>query len=213
MSKIRYLAVIIMIMIMLALAGCTKTWSVKFNQFTNLDAWAQQDWFPPSTINLYPDGLSLNGKILIGPYGFDGDFTFTCAFETSCGIGYTIPLIHLFFSDGGYAAPGQYLSINLNDVGDPSGESYSITATGAASLVVGGSIPFINRIGLNTIVLVKTGNHYEITLNGNPILDQFITTLGFDYFFPYLYAVTEDNLQIRFKSISYKYDGNRMSRP
>lgn len=213
MSRTRWLAVIFVLMLLLALAGCTKTWSVKFNQFTDLSGWLQQDWFPPSSLNLYPNGLSLDGKILSGPYGFDGDFTFTCAFETTCGIGFTIPYISLFFSDGGYASPSEYLSINLYDVGDITEESYSITSTGSTSLVTGGTIPHLNRIGLNTLVLVKTGNHYVITLNGNPILDQFIMTLGFDYFFPYLYSVTDDDLQIRFKSISYKYDGNRISRP
>jgi hypothetical protein len=63
MKRIKHALIIAALVLMLSLTGCTKTWLVVFTEYTNMDSWLKQDWFPPYTLTLHNSGMYLDGKI------------------------------------------------------------------------------------------------------------------------------------------------------
>ena len=159
MRRLKHVLIVAALILMLSLTGCTKTWLVVFTEYTNMDSWLKQDWFSPYTIALHNEGMYLDGKLLIGPYGFGGDFTSTLAFSLNCGAGNAIPMVEFILSDGSTAPVSNYIDLLFGSIGDSSSEYYVINKTGSVNLANGGEIPSINRTSLNLLSVSKRGSN------------------------------------------------------
>lgn len=213
MKRLKHVLIIATLILTLSLTGCTKTWLTLFTEYTNLDSWLKQDWFAPYTVSLYNDGMYLDGKILIGPYGFGGDFTSTFVFSLNCGAGNDISMVQFLLSDGNTAPVSNYINLYFGEVGDPSLEYYLITKTGPSTLASGDEIPSINRTGLNILSASKRGNNLKVTLNGTTLYNDDMGAFSLTHAFPYLNVDATNSSQIRINSVAFRYDGDRIPRP
>lgn len=213
MKRLKHMLTIAIIILTVSLAGCTKTWLTSFTASTNLDSWLKVDWVSPYTVTLYYDGLYLDGKVLIGPYGFGGDFTATYIFTLNCGAGNDIPMIEFALSDGSIPPLSNCIDLKFERVGDSSLESYEIKKSGIGIISSGGLIPSINRTIANILSVSKRGSNLEVTLNGTTLFDDDMGALSLTHVFPYLNVDARSTSQIRINSIEFIYKGSRISRP
>lgn len=207
----RQILAVVGIVLILSLSGCGKTWAVTFTTTTDLDTWAKQDWFTPYTLQLFADGMYLDGKICIGPYGFSGNFTETITFNLDTMVANTVPMIEFTLSDGLLAPVSDFVQAIFNHVGDIGIETYGFYETGA-TMNSGTEIPSLNRDGSNTFKLVKTGDNIKMYMNDTILCDYDLVGCTLTNFYPYLNVNAADSSQIRITGISFKYRGNMIPR-
>lgn len=213
MKRLKYILIVAALILTISLAGCTKTWLTLFTEYTNLDSWLKQDWFAPYTVTLHNDGMYLDGKLLIGPYGFGGDFTSTFVFSLNCGAGNEITMVEFILSDGNTAPVSNYIDLYFGYVGDASLEYYTIRKTGSITLASGDEIPSINRTSLNILSVSKKGSNLKVMLNGTTLYNDDMGAFSLTHVFPYLNVDAENADQIRINSVAFRYDGDRIPRP
>lgn len=209
MKTARNSAMLLILILILGLQGCTRTWFVNFTTADDIDDWNKQDWLPPYTCELNSDGLFLDGKVVTAPVGFNGDLTLIILFNLKTSVSSTVPYLNLVISGGGDAPYSEYISSIFLDLGNPSSESYSVSSASPPLLLAAGeAIPEMERTGLNTYKLVKKGSNIKVYINGQIICDEVDTSYSNDWYFPVLDINTDGTDQVVFKSIKVIYSGD-----
>ena len=124
MKTARGSAILLVLILILGLQGCAKTWFVDFTIADNIDDWKKQDWSSPFTCELDSDGLYLDGEVVTAPVGFNGNFTLTILFYLKTSVSSTLPYFNIVLAGGGDAPYTEFVSSVFFNLGDPSMESY-----------------------------------------------------------------------------------------
>jgi len=206
-------AIILALAVALSMAGCSKTYTFDFTTAPNMNAWYLQDWFSPYTCIVNSDGLYLNGKIAVGPYGFTGDFTMSFVFELHVSNAEQVSMIEILLGYDGAAPVSQYISALLNNLGSDTNENYNLYENGG-SYGSGTAIPGIDYDGINTLKIVKNGNNIKMYMNGSTkICDHDIISCSLVTFYPRLNVSSSVGERMRFKRLEVKYSGDMIPRP
>ncbi len=202
----------IALLLAFGLSGCSKsTWIAKFTEMDELEGWTVFELY-----SLSDDGLFLQDGDIVSPYyAWMGDYSLTIKFGLATNDDVSAEVVVLLsrvpIGDG-----DSYISFYFLE-GDPMMEFNSVRASGPSSgehIVYdqGWGLPGILAGQVNTMLIVKSGNHYTVTMNGSPIWD-------FDdayYQSPFSYVSISSTCHgiystppILFKSIEVEYeDGN-----
>jgi len=169
---VKNFAIFLIIILILGLQGCSKTWFVDFTVVDNIDNWKKQDWGISNTFELSSDGLFIDGKVLTAPVGFKGDFTLIILFSLKTAVSSTIPYMNFVLAGSGDAPYSEYVNCVFFGIGDTSIESYLVSsAEPFLSLANGEAISEMERTGLNTFKLVKKGSNIKVFINNRIICD------------------------------------------
>lgn len=213
MKMTRYSAVFILIMLMLGLQGCGKVWSVDFTTAVNLNSWRQQDWTDPYTMTLDSDGLFIDGKLMIAPYGFDGDFSVSIVFSLSATEDTPLNLLNFAFGDGSDVPLVDAIQAVFSSIGTASEAYYIEEASPTVTMAQGSSISGIDRNGLNTFKFAKNGKRIKVYMNGTILCNKDFVNFPNGLFYLYLNVNAMEADQLIFKNVEVKYCGNIVTRP
>lgn len=161
-------------------------------------------------MQLYSDGLYLDGRVIVGPLGFSGDFSMTLNFTLNTSSS-GLPMFEVILSDGASPPFPESISASFISIGDPS-EKYVINKNGS-SVTNGTAIPSISRTGANALKIIKSGSTFEVKINGTTLTVFDMGAVSFEHFVPYLNIDASYESQIRVKSITFKYGGTTAPRP
>ncbi len=161
----------IVLFLALGLSGCGKdTWIAKFTEMDDLEGWTVFELY-----DLSDDGLFLEEGDFVSPYyAWMGDYSLTIKFGLSTNddvsAEVTVLLSRVPIGDG-----DSYISFYFLE-GDPMVEFNSVRASGPYSgdhiiYDQGWGLPGILADQVNTMLIVKSGDHYAVTMNGSPIWD------------------------------------------
>ncbi len=211
MKAARSAAIIIALAAVISMAGCSKTYTFNFTTAPNMNEWYLQDWFSPYTCIIDSDGLYLNGKIAVGPYGFTGDFTMSFVFELHVTNATPVTMIEILLGYDGAAPVSQYITALLSNLGSDSTESYNLYENGG-SYSSGAAVPGLNYNGTNTLKIVKTGDNIKMYMNAVNICDSDIISCNLVTFYPRLNVSSSSGDRMRFKRLEVKYSGDMIPR-
>jgi len=212
-KNVRNALLVLVLALVVSLAGCSKTYTFDFTTAPNMNEWYLQDWFSPYTCIVDSDGLYLNGKIAVGPYGFTGDFSMSFVFELHATDSSPVTMIEIILGYDGSAPVAQYISALFSDLGSDASESYNLYENGG-SYSSGAAVPGLNYNGTNTLKIVETGDNIKMYMNGfTKICDSDILSCNLVTFYPRLNVSASNGDMVRFKRIEVKYSGDMIPRP
>lgn len=212
MLDVRHLRMLLIALIVIGcilLSGCTKTWSVTFEDVYDLAGWNLFIFDAEAKYDIDSNGLMLDAYSADAPFAFSGDVTMTVVFEMFCVPSNLID--YLFFAFRAYPGDGS-LWIDFTDLSDPVNEKYSFVDDAYENKVVfNTSVPGINYIGTNTVTFSKTDNQVKIRLNNTEIYNGPYSFFSSDYVVPAFGAVAfQSSGHVLFKSIKVRYSDEMM---
>ena len=203
----RVLFVLIVIVAMLSIQGCNKTWSVVLNSQNSLNGWEIQDLASPYETFIFQDGLYVDGDVVHAPFGFEGDFTMEIVFDLHLDSS-VLPMLQFLFSGGEDAFFSKFVASTFVDINNSTENYYIAENPPYVALSYGNMIPGLNLDGTNTYKFVKTGSHVIVYMGDQIICDNTLTSYPYTVFFPSIYVDAASQAQIRIKSIKVVYDGD-----
>jgi len=211
----RLAVLVLAIAFALVCAGCekTQTWAFDFTTAENVDDWNPED-IGEGSIELVPGkGLHLYRYSVCSPVAFTGDFTVTVDFSLD-----TLPdsyaYFELYLADGIYWEPENMIYCGFSNVGaEDADETWWVSDEGAGGTenpivsMPPGPVPYLDRNGTNTWQLVKTGDWYEIKLNGKRMTKFGSSYCRGDKYYVSLYAES-DYGDVYFRNVKVDYKGS-----
>jgi len=193
----------------ISLSGCTKTWSVIFEDVYDLAGWNIYQYDSEAKYDIGGNGLMLDAYAATAPFCFSGDVTITVTFELFC-----IPsnlIDYLFFALRAYPGDGS-LWIDFTDLSDAADEKYSFVDDSPVNKVeFDTSVPGINYIGTNILIFSKTDGLVRVRLNNTELYSGSYNFFSSDYVIPVFGAVAfQSSAHVLFKSIKVHYSGEMM---
>lgn len=212
-NRLAFLAIVVLLM--LSLQGCSKSWSVDFTTVDDIDDWKEQDYNIPHEHSLSSDGLFIDGDILTAPIGFSGDFTLTITFMLNDVEPMAVSAFEVFLNQGEDFPSEEYIRIQFKTMaGSISTGNYYITETApTVSLDSVASIPGLNSIGLNVLTFDKKGTHVTVHMNDGLLCDAYLSSYSPTWYFPILYVHGAATGRMFIKSIKVAYDGDTAPLP
>ena len=220
MKPAKLLFLVIILAAAMGIEGCAPkggVWSVDFTDYQNetLSDWSDNTYLTPADFVHDTTGLYFDNHVLIAPFGFDTDFELTLNFRLAVGVGNAIPKMQVGLVDY-YFNPGMLNSVDhLNaefcNIGDSATDFYNLFDNGSSKSYKA-SIDGLNAADDNQLVITKTGNNIKVVLNTETLTDVNYEYCYMDYFYPFIYMDTSTQDQIRLKSISVDYKGEKQSR-
>jgi len=220
MKPAKQFFLIIILVAAIGIGGCAPkggVWSVDFTDYQNEDLgdWSDQAGISSADYIHDETGLYFDNHVLIAPFGFDTDFTLTLNFKLDVGAGDSIPKMQVGLVDY-YFIPGMlnsvdHLNAEFSNVGDGSIDFYNLYDNGT-SIDYSITIDGLKASEENELVLIKTGNNIKVMMNGETLTDVDYEYCYMDYFYPFIYLDASAQDQIRLKSISVDYKGEKQSR-
>lgn len=216
MKPIKLFVFALIVIAALSMEGCTTMkWSVDFTKpaVDDLGDWNKQEESAGNDYQHDTTGLYFDGFSMTAPYGFSGDFTMKVKFSLDTGIGDVIPRLSFILIDG-YCLPGQLLSeehieARLNNVGDSGSDYYDLYDNGT-SKDYNANIEGLWALGDNEFVMKRIGNNIEVWINEQTQLSYVANASCYlEYAYPCILLDTAALKQIRLKSISVGYDGEK----
>ena len=218
MKPTKLFLLVIILAAAMGIEGCTsKVWSVDFTDYQNetLSDWSDQAGISSTDYIHDETGLYFDNHVLIAPFGFDTDFTLTLDFKLDVGVGDSIPKMQVGLVDY-YFIPGMlnsvdHLNAEFSNMGDGSIDFYNLYDNGTSidySITING----LKASEENELVLIKTGNNIKVMMNAETLTDVDYEYCYMDYFYPFIYLDASAQDQIRLKSISVDYKGEKQSR-
>ncbi len=211
MRHLRMLAIALIVTGCILLSGCTKTWSVTFEDVYDLAGWDLFVYDAEAKNAIDDNGLMLDAYSATAPFAFSGDVTMTVVFEIFCIP--SNPIKDLFFAF--LAEPGDgYLWIDFNDLSDAPNEKYSFVDDHYDNKVEFNTlVPGINYIGSNILTFSKTDNQVRIKLNNTEIYNSPYSFFSSDFVAPSFGAIAfQSSGYVLFKSIKVQYSGEMVPR-
>lgn len=205
----RLLVSVLVIVAMLGIQGCNKTWSVRFTSLDDLSGWVLQGLLPPAEWDVSYDGLYLNGVAAHSPFGFEGDFKMTLEFELHVGENNDLDSLMILFTNGGLAPFSDHIMSAFGYVGGPNEFYYSEDVGTSNSLLnIGLFTPGLDRDGTNIYRFEKHGIFIKAYINGAELFDNTISQYQYTTFYPSIYIGADSSDQIAIKGIRVVYDDN-----
>lgn len=172
MKTCRFSLAVLLLIALVSLSGCNKTWSFDFTETTDISDW-NQDAAGGTLRSLDANGLVLDGLAISTPMSFTGNVTATIEFALDTDSSDTLYLQFAFTDDPSYSAMDNYLMIWMDYVGAVGSEAFQVEdyneSTGSSivtSLSNGNISPYLNRSGDNTFVMKKKNSEFEFYING-----------------------------------------------
>jgi len=158
--------IVIVLFLALGLSGCGKTtWIAKFTEMDELDGWVVNEEYVISD-----DGLFLEDtNSVTTPNIWTGDFAVTVAFELATDTETSAEVL-LWLSRVPGLREDDFISFYFCE-GDPAIEWHSVRADGPSCsehsiFDQSGAIEGIMEDQINTLLLIKEGEHYTVKMNG-----------------------------------------------
>ncbi len=212
MKTCKILLIAAILLAMLGMQGCAKTWFVDFTRVSNIDNWLlHSDYVIIPGVGLVID----DSKNVTAPFVLSGDFSITVKFklETTSeqrvlgaiwlgsipNYPFSESIISFYYEHGGASAPhfqiwtdGPTTDVDLMRTSDT-------------------EIPGMDNNAVNTYTIVKTGDSFETRLNGELIWSWFNTRYESDIFYLTLNASWLTENQIVYKSVKIEADSSNMT--
>lgn len=204
----RLLIAIMVVLAMLSIQGCNKTWSVYFNSVDDLNHWELQNISPPYETYISSDGLYLDGMAAHAPYGFEGDFTLTLVFDLAVGENNDLNIFQIVFSGGEDSPITEYIMSNFMSLGSTFEDYYNAEQAPYKLISSGFAVPGLERNGKNTYTFIRKGNNIKAYMNKAILFDYDYTSYSYTVFFPTIFIDADSHDQIAIRSIKVVYDGD-----
>jgi len=203
----RLLISVLVIVVMLGIQGCNKTWSVRFTSNDDLSGWIMQGLLPPAEFDVTHDGFYLNGVAAHSPFGFEGDFKMTLEFELHVGENNDLDSLMILLTNGGLAPFADHIMSAFGYVGGPNEFNYSEdVGTSNLLLNIGLVAPGLDRDGTNIYTFEKHGIFIKAYINGALLFDNIISQYQYTTFFTSIFVSADSRDQIAIKGIRVVYD-------
>ncbi len=209
----RFMLIAVLICFSLLLTGCMKTWSVDFTRVADIDDWYYND-FGTKTLT-EDEGLRIFGNGSVGtPFAFSGDFEATLTFMLNTDSENTAWLF-LYPGDSNIWDPDNHLFIEFDGIGDVGSEDIHIADVGESTYIDAinlddTTIPHIQRIGENKLIIRKTGSLMEILINDGLIVDFTLVRCEAQHFYINFGTKLYNSADFVFTSIKVKYSGEKI---
>ena len=208
----RLLLIAVVLLAMIGMQGCAKTWSVDFTRVSNIN-----NWLLSSDYIIVPGiGLVLeDSNNVTAPIVLTGDFAITVRFKLATttdqrvlgaiwlgsipNYPFSQSIISFYFEHGGASDP--YFEIWTD------GPTTDIDLMNTSST----EIPGMANNAINTYTIVKTGDNFEARLNGVLLWSWFNTRYESDTFYLTLNSSWLTNNQVIYKSVKIEADSSNMT--
>ncbi len=210
--KTRLLLIAVILLVMMGMQGCTKTWSVDFTRVSNID-----NWLLKSNYEIIPGvGLLLDdSNNVTAPMILTGDFSITVRFLLDTDSQKRVFGSIWLGSEPNYPFTGSIISFFYRHGGviDPFWEIWTDGPTTSVDIMATSSteIPGMVNGTINTYTIVKTGDAFEARLNGTLLAEWLNTRYESATFYLTLNSGDIDNDQIIYKSVRIEADSSNMT--
>lgn len=210
MKHSRLILAAVLAALILSTAGCMKIWSVDFRNVNDIDDWYNSD--PGSEQLIGGTGLVLDGATIGTPVAFGADFEVTLVFYLGVDASSRASLT-AFIGDSSTWRPMNFFLLKLGQMGDPGSEQLQITDAGPilnTNIANNNSadIPYLDRNGLNTLVINKTGNVIQMYLNDELLQEFALLYCNAAHYRVNLTVDCDGDSSFIIKSIKVKYSGS-----
>lgn len=213
--------------------GIRKTWSFDFTTAADLDGWFLDTYSADSTVRskvkpridvreievsgivadtgytLTSDGLSLNYNGVSSPFAFTGDFTMFVEFSLIVD-GINDVNFECYPADAQAWIPDNFIYSFFHYIGNAGLEEWYVDDTGPLNYLEivyeTGTVPELNRNGINTWKVVKNGNSFETWINSYMIASFNATFCQSSKYYLTLYSELSGGT-IYFRNVKIDYNG------
>lgn len=192
MRKGQAVVAFLLVMITLFTAGCGRTFFYDFSEEGSLtrggESWTA-NFFPGGIAYFCEDGYYLDSSCLSSPFEFSGDFTYTVKFLLEADHDHVCNML-ICLTDAIGMAHDNGLHFSFNSVGAPGSELTMISDLNMPSGMVKvhvnavGTVPGLQRSGINVFRLIKRGDSIEASINGAFLAAFNLEWYGSDWFNP-----------------------------
>ena len=211
MRSIRIFTSVLLLLIAMFSAGCTKTWSVVFDDIQDILDWDSFALGDEPSSNVTPDGLVINGMRIQAPYIFTGSCTMVVVFDMNCDMMNEINEFAILLTN--YLSDGEVLAFRLENFGDTFNQSYTVVDNDeAVAYEYSTSVDIdTNWDGENEFVMKRDSGRLVLSINGEIFYDGVPVADYQDYAYPgFLVDISGGSARITIKSITMKYDGEKV---
>lgn len=170
---------------LIASAGCGKRYYFSFKDSQSLTD-GVNPWlcYGDGTAQFFSDGVALNDKWIVCPFGFRGDLTIKITYDLDVTEEEVIRFFFLLASDAVY--PSDSYHGGAIYAGDPAMQSAVIAEKHYSSSGVkgywAGIVPGLDRDGENVVQITKRGDRYTFKLN-DELMADYVAELYFPGWF------------------------------
>lgn len=214
MKAARICLSMIIILLLISFAGCGKKYYFSFKDNQSLTdgehAWLS---YGDGTAVFYSNGVALNDKWIVCPFGFRGDLTIEITYDLNVTEAEQIRFYFLIASDAVYPSDSYHGGAVL--AGNPAVQ-YALIAEKhySSSEIRGywpGVVPGLDRDGENVLQLTKRGDRYRFKLNGKLLADYVAGMYFPNWFYIQILGEIEDGTYdgaLVVKEVSITYTGD-----
>lgn len=208
----RLLLIAAILLSMMWMQGCTKTWSVDFTRVSNIDNWLlNSDYIIAPGVGLI---LETSNNVT-APLILTGDFSITVKFKLATTTAQRILGAIWLGSIPNYPFSQSIISFYYEHGGtsDPHFQIWTDGPTTDVDLMRTSDtvIPGMENNAINTYTIVKTGDSFEAKLNGVLIWDWFNTRYESANYYLTLNSANLTDNQVIYKSVRIEADNSNMT--
>lgn len=203
---------LLLIVFMLSIAGCEKTWVYDFAE-QGLGDWGSEEIseIPGEGQKLLSPGtgLVLSNYTASTPITFGGDLTVEVDFMLDVNED-ELAHFEIYIADGTVWRPENYIHSMFDTIGKMGMEYWQVSdfgSTGKDEGSSGSALTDLNRQGPNTFKLIKTGDNHEVYMNTQQLTVFNSVYCRSNYYYLTLSANLEGGGSVVFNDIRVKYDG------
>lgn len=201
----------LLLLVAILSAGCTKTWSVVFDDVQDILDWDSFELGDEPSSNVNPDGLMINGMRIQAPFIFTGSCTMVVVFDMHCDMMNEISEFAILLTN--YPSDGEVLAFRLESFGDILNQSYEVVDNDeVVAYEYSTSVDIdTNWDGENEFVMKRDRERIVLSINGEIFYDEAPRADYQDYAYPgFVVDISGGSARIAIKSISMKYDGEKV---
>lgn len=203
MRRFRILALALLAVACMLLAGCDRVWTVTFNDVYDLAGWNLSMYDINDEYRIDENGLMLDATAAFAPFSFSGDVMVTVAFDMFANSANPIKDLTISLN-----APLQHLYLAFNNIGVEGEEKfYFYENIFADRIIFPGEIPNIRYIGHNTLVMTKRAGIVKVELNGAKLMELPYSQFNAEFAIPVIGAIAEGTGYVLFKMFRVQYSG------
>lgn len=214
MKTARVCLIAMILLALITLAGCGKEYYFSFKDNQSLtdgvNAWLAHG---DGTAQFYWNGVALDDKWLVCPFGFRGDVTINIAYELDVSDLEKVRFNFLIASDPTYPSDSYHGGAVI--AGNPAMQDAMVVEKHYSSDDVNGYwpgvVPGLDKDGENVIQITKRGDRYKFKLNGELLADYVAQMYFPNWFYVQIKGEIDDGtyggaLVVRDVSITYTGD-------
>lgn len=214
MKAARIFLSMILILLLIRVAGCGKKYYFSFKDNQSLTdgehAWLS---YRDGTAVFYSNGVALDDKWIVCPFGFRGDLTIEITYDLDVTEAEQVRFYFLIASDAVYPSDSYHggaviagnLSVQNAIITEKHYSSSNLTAYWP------GIVPGLDRDGENLLQIIKRGDRYKFKLNGELLADYIAEMYFPDWFYIQILGEIESGTYegaLVVKEVSITYSGD-----